>query len=488
MASSDYPISPILSGVPLNSNVGFNNSWIQVDSPYHPTYAQLTYAVNLDDSLVKLDTIADIITSSIGSYTNLFIALTAAIDGINQTQVFDYNSYFKSLTSSSDVIEANTFVLNGIVNGLTAIQTDKQNQLIQLAQSLTSIQVDKQNQYIGLSQLLTSIQVDKQNQLIQLAQSLTSIQVDKQNQYIGLSQLLTSIQVDKQNQLIALGHSLTSISNRIDSNTDHVEDLITATNDNLSVIMGWDYATSTNQQDLNDIAQSINNVLFDTQNKIIALNQSLTSIQVDKQNQAITLLHQLTANTETLEVNTYGVETILWSLTSIVTDKQNQLIALNQSLTAIQVDKQNQLIALGQSLTSLQNDKQNQLIALGQSLTSLQNDKQNQLIALNHSLTAIQVDKQNQLIALGQSLTSLQNDKQNQLIALGQSLNDSNQKIAGFSIPPHDQIDITYISTTNNIDTITYSNSSVSVLSLVMTYDPHPPTIDDARIKRVKKI
>jgi iron-sulfur cluster repair protein YtfE (RIC family) len=452
MASSDYPISPILSGVPLNSNVGFNNSWIQVDSPYHPTYAQLTYAVNLDDNLAKLDTIADIITSSIGSYTNLFIALTAAIDGINQTQVFDYNSYFKSLTSSSDVIEANTFVLNGIVNGLTAIQTDKQNQLIQLAQSLTSIQVDKQNQYIGLSQLLTSIQVDKQN------------------------------------QLIALGHSLTSISNRIDSNTDHVEDLITATNDNLSVIMGWDYATSANQQDLNNIAQSINNVLLDTQNKIIALNQSLTSIQVDKQNQAITLLHQLTANTQTLEVNTYGVETLLSSLTSIVTDKQNQLIVLNQSLTAIQVDKQNQLITLAQSLTSLQNDKQNQLIALGQSLTSLQNDKQNQLIALNHSLTAIQVDKQNQLIALGQSLTSLQNDKQNQLIALGQSLNDSNQKIAGFSIPPHDQIDITYISTTNNIDTITYSNSSVSVLSLVMTYDPHPPTVDDARVKRVKKV
>ena len=64
------------------------------------------------------------------------------------------------------------------------------------------------------------------------------------------------------------------------------------------------------------------------------LLKTLTSLQDSKQSEIITLLHQLTANTDTLEVNTDGVETLLNSLTSLQDEKQNELITLLHQLTA----------------------------------------------------------------------------------------------------------------------------------------------------------
>ena len=48
-----YPLSPLISSTPLNSNVGFNNSWVLVENDYNlPQFAQLTYVTNLDDALL----------------------------------------------------------------------------------------------------------------------------------------------------------------------------------------------------------------------------------------------------------------------------------------------------------------------------------------------------------------------------------------------------------------------------------------------------
>ena len=558
--ASEYLLSPLISSIPLNSNVGFNNSWIGVKNPFGlPFFAQLTYVTNLDDLVLEIDDLEELTER-----TNTLLEVLTSF-GLQEL------TYLDKLTSLAQEIENNTDLLEPLI-----IESNT------LLNSLTSIQVDKQNQLIALGHSLTSIQVDKQDQLISLGHSLTGIQVDKQDQLISLAHSLTGIQVDKQSQIITLLHQLTANTDELEINTDDLEDLL----------------------------HSLTGIQVDKQNQLISLAHSLTGIQVDKQSQIITLLHQLTANTDELEINTDDLEDLLHSLTGIQVDKQNQLIALSHSLTGIQVDKQNQLIALSHSLTSISNridsntdhlenlliatndylniiigwdystatkqdelylllnivkdiiiDKQDQLIALGHSLTSIQVDKQDQLIALSHSLTGIQVDKQSQIITLLHqltantdeieintdgvetlldnltaitqnefnetqlilaTLTSIQIDKQDQVIGLLHSLTAkvlevdintdsleintdglesllevnnsylnsltaSNQKIAGFSIPPYDEISVDYITPTNNIKTVTYLNSSTIVLSLSFTYYPNPPTDDDALCVKIKK-
>ena len=111
-----------------------------------------------------------------------------------------------------------------------------------------------------------------------------------------------------------------------------------------------------------------------------------------------------------------------------------------------------------------------------------------ELVLLSYNITSILVDKQDQLISLGNSLTSIQVDKQDQLISLGNSLTSGNIKTPGFNIPPHDEIDITYSGSTNNIEKVLYINNSTTVLSLSFTYIPNPPIIDNAILKNIKKL
>jgi hypothetical protein len=75
--------------------------------------------------------------------------------------------------------------------------------------------------------------------------------------------------------------------------------------------------------------------------------------------------------------------------------------------------------------------------------------------------------------------TDLTLDQQNYTIY------ESLQQLAGFEIPPYDEIDITYYGTTNNIATIAYSKESVIVATLTLTYAIQPPTLDDARLVNV---
>ena len=67
------------------------------------------------------------------------------------------------------------------------------------------------------------------------------------------------------------------------------------------------------------------------------------------------------------------------------------------------------------------------------------------------------------------------------------ALTASNEKIAGFNIPPYDEISVDYVNPTNNIKTVTYLNNSTIVLSLSFTYYPNPPTDDDSLCVNIKK-
>jgi predicted transcriptional regulator len=158
----------------------------------------------------------------------------------------------------------------------------------------------------------------------------------------------------------------------INLNTDGIEDLISNSNTFLNKLTAIKYATSDNQEiEITLLDQlTANNytsisllktltsddVTFTTLFKTLTsdnithttllkavtasdvntntLLRTLTSLQDIKQSEIITLLTQLTANTDTLEVNTDGVETLLNSLTSLQEDKQNEIITLLHQLTA----------------------------------------------------------------------------------------------------------------------------------------------------------
>ncbi len=57
--------------------------------------------------------------------------------------------------------------------------------------------------------------------------------------------------------------------------------------------------------------------------------------------------------------------------------------------------------------------------------------------------------------------------------------------LQGFQIPEYDEIDITYYGSTNNIETVVYSNGGSPVATLTLTYSVQPPTTNDANLVNV---
>lgn len=57
--------------------------------------------------------------------------------------------------------------------------------------------------------------------------------------------------------------------------------------------------------------------------------------------------------------------------------------------------------------------------------------------------------------------------------------------IAGLSIPPYDEVDLTYYGATNNIATVVYSNAGSPVATLTLTYAVQPPITNDERLVNV---
>jgi len=64
------------------------------------------------------------------------------------------------------------------------------------------------------------------------------------------------------------------------------------------------------------------------------------------------------------------------------------------------------------------------------------------------------------------------------------------RNIAGFNIPQHDFVDLNYVGSTNNLDTVVYKEGGASgqtVATLTFTYVGGTPSTDDAKIDTITK-
>jgi hypothetical protein len=61
------------------------------------------------------------------------------------------------------------------------------------------------------------------------------------------------------------------------------------------------------------------------------------------------------------------------------------------------------------------------------------------------------------------------------------------RNIAGLDIPQHTEVELNYVSTTNNLDTVVYKEGTQTVATLTFTYVGGTPGADDARIATVTR-
>jgi hypothetical protein len=67
-------------------------------------------------------------------------------------------------------------------------------------------------------------------------------------------------------------------------------------------------------------------------------------------------------------------------------------------------------------------------------------------------------------------------------------LTSSNVQVAGFSIPPYDEINLSYVGSTEYLNKVSYLKNTTEVLALSFVYVTEPPTSSDNRILKVKKL
>jgi hypothetical protein len=65
--------------------------------------------------------------------------------------------------------------------------------------------------------------------------------------------------------------------------------------------------------------------------------------------------------------------------------------------------------------------------------------------------------------------------------------NVSVRNIAGLNIPQHNAVELNYVSTTNNLDTVVYKEGAQTVATLTFTYVGGTPVADDANIATVTR-
>jgi hypothetical protein len=65
--------------------------------------------------------------------------------------------------------------------------------------------------------------------------------------------------------------------------------------------------------------------------------------------------------------------------------------------------------------------------------------------------------------------------------------NVSVRNIAGLNIPQHNAVELNYVSTTNNLDTVVYKEGSQTVATLTFTYVGGVPTSNNADIATVTR-
>jgi hypothetical protein len=59
------------------------------------------------------------------------------------------------------------------------------------------------------------------------------------------------------------------------------------------------------------------------------------------------------------------------------------------------------------------------------------------------------------------------------------------RNIAGLNIPEHTTVELSYVSTTNNLSSVVYKEGTNTVATLTFTYVGGTPSSDDARIATV---
>jgi hypothetical protein len=65
--------------------------------------------------------------------------------------------------------------------------------------------------------------------------------------------------------------------------------------------------------------------------------------------------------------------------------------------------------------------------------------------------------------------------------------NVSIRNIAGLNIPQHTSVELDYVGTTNNLDTVTYKEGANTVATLTFTYVGGVPSSNDANIATVTR-
>jgi hypothetical protein len=286
-----------------------------------------------------------------------------------------------------------------LLNSLTALNQREFNETQTLLNSLTALNQREFNESQTLLNSLTALTQTEFNESQTLLNSLTALTQTEFNETQTLLNSLTGIQEDKQNQIITLLHQLTANTDELEFNTDGVETLLNS----LTALAEFEFNET--RTFLTSEFHSLTALTQTEFNESQTLLNSLTGIQEDKQSQIITLLHQLTANTDSLEINTDGIETLITSsntfldsLTSLNQREFNDTQTLLNSLTALQEIKQSQIITLLHQLTANTDELEINLDNLEintdgvetllDSLTALQDDKQNQIITLLDILTA----------------------------------------------------------------------------------------------------
>lgn len=247
--------------------------------------------------------------------------------------------------------------------------------------------------------------------------------------------------------------------------TTDLENLIAKSNTLLDALTSDTYSIET-------LADSIE---FSTLNANLRLDL-LTAVDFStstKQDAIITLLNVLTANTDSLEINTDSVENLI----SATNTKLDALTAKSTTVDVSSIETKLDALTSVQFATSSNQQSTNTLL---NSLTALQKDKQDQIITLLHSVTGMSFD-----VELTTDQINLDVD---QVETLLNNLTSTNVKVPGFSIPPYDEISLSYYGSTNNLSNVSYINNSTTVLSLSFVYVANPPTTNDALLANVKKV
>jgi hypothetical protein len=270
--------------------------------------------INTDGVETLLDSLTALQESKQNDIITLLHQLTANTDSLEvNTDEVEFllsgtNVLLNALTAVDYATSANQVETNSLLSGLTAIQVDKQDQVITLLNQLTantdSLEVNTDDVEVllsGTNVLLNSLTaVDystatKQDSIITLLDALTAKETT-----ISLDVSAINLNTDEIEGLIQTSNTLLDALTAKQTVTD-----ITGLETRLDVLTAVDYATSFKQ---------------DTSNSLL---DSLTAIQVDKQDQIITLLHSITSsaievdlNTDQLEIHVDDVETLLHDLTA----------------------------------------------------------------------------------------------------------------------------------------------------------------------------